>query len=373
MKLSLVRLIFSCALLLLPPITNADPLKAWGYVGWWLPNGWRTVPLEAFERLLFFDMKIKPDGSIGERNGWPERWNELSQTAKISGTPIDVTLTLMDSPSFKSLFSSKSATQKLLDETAQLAAQPEVSGIHLDVEIYDALDTFSLQGFRDFVKSLKERLARLEDSKSLSIFLPLGGISPLYDTATLQQVDRIVMQGYDAHWLESKFAGPVAPLDGPSALTWKKAVKLGRGLGIPPQKMLMSFPLYGYEWRVKSPALQGATIGRGISTAFAPMPVTLAPEFQVSVQSRVAEHGATYHPISVSSSYQFKTKSGQHIEGWFDDWWTLSRKSDFLEEANIGGIAFFLLGYDDGELLNYFFQRQQKKFKAPPAFDATPR
>lgn len=365
MKLPIARLVFAFALLLLHPITNADPLKAWGYVGWWLPNGWRTVPLGEFERILFFDIKIKSDGSIAERNGWPERWTELIQTAKDSGTPIDLTLTLMDLADFRSLFWSKSAIQKLLDESVQLASQPEVSGIHLDVEIYDAIDPVAQQGFRDFVKSLGERLHMLDQPKAISVFLPIGGRSQLYDRATLQQVDRIVIQGYDAHWLESKFAGPVAPLDGPSALTWKKAVKLGSDLEIPAKKILMGFPLYGYEWRVKSPALHGATIGKGISTAFAPMPVELAPDFQVNVQSRVREHGATYHPISGSSSYQFKNKNGQFIEGWFDDWWTLSKKSDYLVESNIGGIAFFLLGYDDGQLVNYFFQRQKKKFIAP--------
>jgi GH18 family chitinase len=46
------------------------------------------------------------------------------------------------------------------------------------------------------------------------------------------------------------------------------------------------------------------------------------------------------------------------MQGWFDDWWTLIRKTDYLVQEQLGGIAFFMLGYDEGQLVNQFFFRR---------------
>jgi spore germination protein len=125
--------------------------------------------------------------------------------------------------------------------------------------------------------------------------------------------------------------------------------------------LLLSFPLYGYEWQVKGRKLRSATIGQGIHTSFAPIPAGLLPDFQFNVQDQVRQYGATHDPVSGSSYYQFKRKNGQFVEGWFEDWWTLGRKSDYLADEQLGGIAFFMLGYDNGQLVDYFLRRRGPK------------
>lgn len=356
----LLRLLLLC-LLLCATQGRAEVLKAWGYIGWWLPQGWRTAPLGEFERLLFFGLPIEADGAVRERHGWPEQWEALRQAAALTETPIDLTLTLLDAKTFRNVFGSDAAIQRLLDDATTLAQQEQVNGLHLDVETYDEISPALLAAFRKFVQTLTLRLQALPRSKALSVFIPMGGKTPLYDAASLIGLDRVVLQGYDAHWAESKFAGPVAPLDGPSALTWKKVVVASQGLGVPKNKLMLSFPLYGYEWIVKSPKLYGQTLGKGVSTTFARLSGDLELGFPVHVEERVLAHGATYDAFTGSSHYQFKNIKGQHVEGWFDDWWTMSRKSDYLEEQGFGGIAFFLLGYDAGRLVNHFVMRRSLK------------
>ena len=102
------------------------------------------------------------------------------------------------------------------------------------------------------------------------------------------------------------------------------------------------------------------TIGIGSTTSFAPLPSDGRGDMRHSVQERVREYGAIYDPVSGSSSYHFKGSDGQYIEGWFEDWWSLQRKVDYLVTEQIGGIAFFLLGYDGGHLVDFFIQ--QRKF-----------
>lgn len=346
------------ALLLCSAPAAAKPPKAWAYMGWWLPDSWRSAPLGALDRLLFFDLKINASGEITERNGWPENWVDFRLAVKRHNTPLDLALTLFDVSAFEQLFSSPDATQRLLDECLLLASQEDVAGLQLDFEIYTLVRPEIIARYRSFILSLSKGLRQFASPKSLSVFFPMGGESQLYDAPTLQHVDHLVLQGYDAHWKGGKTAGPVAPLSGDEAVTWKKAVAQGLSLGMPRERLLLGFPLYGYEWPVQGRQLRSATVGEGVATTFAPMPAGLLPDFPSNIQDQVKQYGATHDPASGSSYYQFKKDNGQWVEGWFEDWWSLNLKSNYLKNQKLGGIAFFMLGYDNGQLVDYFLQRR---------------
>lgn len=346
------------ALLLYQVNAKAEAPKAWGYLGWWLPDSWRTAPLGDLDRLLFFELKVEANGAITERHGWPEAWTDLQQALKQQQTPLDLTLTLLDSATFNRLFSSPEAIQRLLDEAVELGGGAGVAGLQLDIEIYSFVLPDTISRYRNFVRALSERLHQQSPPRNLSVFFPMGAVSPLYDAPTLAGVDQLVLQGYDAHWPGSQVAGPVAPLTGLEAVTWEKAVAQGVLLGVPKARLLLSFPLFGYEWPVKGHKLRSTTMGKGSHTTFAPLPASLQPDFPLNVQDQVRQYGATHDPVSGSSYYQFKRKNGQWVEGWFEDWWALGRKTDYLVNEQLGGIAFFLIGYDGGQLVDYFLRRR---------------
>lgn len=329
-----------------------------GYVGWWLPAGWKTVAHLPLQRLFFFDIPISDSGALQERRGWPQAWTELQAFAREKRLPIDLTLTLMDSRAFHRVFSNPAAVERLLNEASTLAEDPSCAGIQLDVEMYTDLLPADIAAFRGFVLRLGARLQKLPAPKGLGIFLPFQSKSLLYDTTTLRNVQYVVVQGYDAHWLESQHAGPVAPLDGPYGLTWAKALAYADSLGVPRSSQFLSYPLYGYEWRVKDTGhARAATIGKGVITTFAAIP-PLAPVPQaapsIDAQTRVAQHGATHDPQSAASYYRFKSSDGVRWEGWFEDWWGIQRKRRFAADNQTAGLAFFLLGYDQGLLVDYF-------------------
>jgi len=344
------------ALLLSSAPVMAEPPKAWAYMGWWMPDSWRAAPLGEFDRFLFFHLTISDTGAIAERNGWPENWVDLRNAVKNNNTPLDLTLTLFDVVAFDKLFSSPEATQRLLDESLLLASHEDVAGLQLDFEIYTLVPPQAIAGYREFIVNLSKGLRQLSSPKNLSVFFPMGGDSQLYDAATLQYVDHLVLQGYDAHWKGSKNAGPVAPLVGDEAVTWKKAVAQGLSLGMPNDRMLLGFPLYGYEWQVKNKTLRSSTVGEGVATTFARMPEDMLPDFKFNVQDQVRQYGASQDPVSGSSYYQFKKENGDFFEGWFEDWWSLNIKTDYLVNEKLGGIAFFMLGYDNGQLVDYFLK-----------------
>ncbi len=356
LNLALIFTFFVCSM----PAVAAPP-KAWAYIGWWLPESWRKAPLAELDRLLFFDLKVNVNGKITERNGWPEKWLDLRNAVKQNNTPLDLTLTLFDPLTFDQLFSSTESTRNLLDEAVLLASLDGVAGLQLDFEIYSFVKPETITRYRNFVNELSKRLKQQSTPKNLSVFFPMGVESQLYDVTTLTNIDQLVLQGYDAHWRGGKTAGPVAPLNGDEAVTWKKAVALGQALGVPKERLILGFPLYGYEWPVKGSKLRSATTGEGLFTTFASIPVEQFPDVQLSVQDQVKRYGASHDPVSGSSYYQYKNSNEQFIEGWFEDWWSLRQKSEYLTDQQLGGIAFFLLGYDDGLLVDYFLRLRGRK------------
>ncbi len=337
--------------------------KAWAYQAWWLPQAWKSAPLKEFDRLLFFELRINASGEIPDKNGWPEKWSEFREAARKQHVPIDLTLTLLNAVDFVTLFSSDKSIQTLQHQIALLSADRDVSGIHLDVEVYTSIPAVILQRYRQFVSDLSVPLRKSIPAKHLSVFLPMGGETPLYDAKTLNFVDEVVVQAYDAHWTGSAKAGPVAPLDGNYGVTWKKAMTHAASIGLSADKVLLSYPFFGYEWRTKSEGLFAPTVGEGKQTTFTSFDVKTLPAVQINVKDRFKEHGAKNDRLSGSSFYQFKA-AGQWRTGWFEGDWALQRKFEFLKDKRVGGVAFFVLGYDGGGLVDRFTQLRRNPEKS---------
>jgi spore germination protein YaaH len=335
----------------------SDAPRALAYMGWWLPDSWRAAPLGALDRVLFFEVKVDASGAIKDRHGWPDQWTELQAALEKHQTPLDLTITLLDPVTFNSVFSSEDAIQRLLNDAVNLGSGRGVSGIQLDIEIYELINPDQILRYRRFVADLSKRLRALSPARSLSVFFPMGAVSQIYDAATLAQIDWLVLQGYDSHWAGSKNAGPIASLQGPEAVTWEKGVTQVSALGMARENMVISFPLYGYEWPVKGSKPRSATTGKGVNTTFASLPRGLMAQYNpVSVQDQVQNYGSTYDATSGSSYYHYKQKNGQWVEGWYEDWWSLDRKSRYLTSEQLGGIAFFIIGYDGGQLVQHFLR-----------------
>ncbi len=351
----------ACVLTLFTSIPNlafANPsYKTWVYQAWWLPDSWKTAPLDKIDRVLFFEIKVNPNGTISEKNGWPEKWGDLSIALKKANTPLDLTLSLLNTKDFSAVFSSEQATNNLLEQASNLASDKNVAGLHLDFEVYVDLPEAVHARFQRFVIDLAKKLRSIIPSKNLSVFLPIGGSTALYSGQALAQVNHVVAQGYDAHWAGGPKAGPVAPLDGPSPVTWKKALDQSLALGVKAEKLLISYPFYGYEWKATDKNPQSKSTAEGITTTFAPSEASRMPEVRVNVYDRVKTAKVSNDELSGSSFYQIQ-KDGQWTTGWFEGQWAMTKKLQFMQKQKFAGMAFFVLGYDDGKILDQYISNK---------------
>ena len=340
-----------CAGLLSPQIGRTQGAsQLWGYAAWWLPEGWATVPLEHLHRLVFFQIEVEADGRLDKRHGWPQAWSSLITQAQAKAVPLDLGLSLLDLATFNQLFGSEAATQTLLQQATELLEHPAVNGLHIDVEVHvnEGATPAAIARFRRWLTELAQRMQQGARQQQLSVFLPAGDYALIYDAPTMAVVNRVVLQGYDVHYKGGPNAGPLSPLRGNYYTNWEKLVAMSDSLQVPRHKVIMSFPLYGYEWEVPDCTRFGAHRGESRYTALRPVDPEKLPDFKVDVQTRVAAHGSRMDLDSGSMSYVVKQEQGGCTVGWYEGEDSLVLKSAWARLQGLLGLAFFALGYDQG-------------------------
>jgi len=219
--------------------------------------------------------------------------------------------------------------------------------VHLDIEVYEDVSPTAVEGFRVFLAELRIALNKAP-RKVLTAFVPAGGT--IYTDAEFAMLDAIIAQGYDVHWKESKNTGPVALLDGESQATWRTAAKLLAERSVAPNKILFSTPFYGYEWPTVSEEPRAATRGAAETVTYAHVPASILPDIRTNALARTRQHGLRRDMASGSPWYAFRDPEGWR-QGWFDDAVSLAPRLDFVRKGGYRGVAVFVLGYDNGELL----------------------
>lgn len=304
---------------------------------------WRRLRLDLLDRVSLFALDIAADGRLPERRGWPRDWAELRRRVRQQGGRFDLTLFLSSPAALETLFTREAHRQRLLQELLALAR--EVDDLQLDIEVYEPISPAAKAGVRLLCERLRQDLPA---GVGLSAFGPVGAAVDLYDAELVPLLDHLVVQGYDYHHPASRQAGPLAPLQGPDALTWPQALAHHLGLGWPRHKLLFGLPFYGYEWATESATPGAATLGQGRQISYGAVDERLLPQIRVNARAEVQRHGLRRDAASGSPYYVYRDDGGHWRQGWFEDETSLAAKLDFVRDEGLGGAAVFPVGYDDG-------------------------
>ena len=322
-----------------------------GYYPYWLGEDWRSYNFGLIDKLFFFEIGVGGTGAATEQHGWPAQWEELRHRAQETNTPFVPTITIFDRSDFVQLFKDPRQRKLFMDNMLALVQEAGGDGLHLDVEVQQAVSDTVRAGFTQFVQDLRSQLNAQFSGALLSMFAPAFDRADVFDEAALaEEMDYMVVQGYDLHWKGGERAGPLAPVRGWQGNNWEAILARYLEMGVPPEKIIMTVPFYGYEWPTVSAEVGAATRGRGRTLTYAPVDVSEQIGIQASAKERAARYGLERDPESSSPYYAYQDSTGWH-QGWFEDAQSLAAKYDFIQENGLGGLAIFPLGYDDGELL----------------------
>jgi len=315
--------------------------------------GWKALSLPKLDRIALFDATIDGEGRIAARD-----WDTRAPAADV---PLDLTLTLFEQAQFDTLFSNESRRARLLAAAAALLGHRFVSGIQLDIEGYAEARPDAVVGFRRWLAQLDDQRRQL--GKHLSAFYPASDSFRPYDREAAQRIDYWVAQLYDAHWPESKVTGPLVTRDTRNTAAVPRALARLAALGVAPAKVLLSIPLYGWEWPAASEHPGAASRGRARLLTFNDTPPQLMPNDRLAASALAREHGLRRD--AEETPYYAYADGAHWKQGWYEDVRSLTRKLAHERTQGYAGLAFFPLGYDKGEIVEPMLNWWSRS--APPA------
>lgn len=189
---------------------------------------------------------------------------------------------------------------------------------------FESIPTISAQAYLTFLKDLKTQLNAYELTLSVAVHARSGSqtdwalaLSHDYD-AIGQIADQVRIMAYDFH---AHSPGAITPIDDlKEVLTYAQA-------HLPPTKIVLGLPLYGYDW-----ATGGDQVGVTYQQA-----IDLLTKHQ-GQQKRDSVSGA------LSGSY---TLDGVVHTLWFEDAFSTVFKIDLAQEYGVNRFVFWRLGGED--------------------------
>lgn len=212
-----------------------------------------------------------------------------------------------------------------IQATVSLVLQNRYDGVHLDLE---GLPSSDREAVVTFVRAIAEPLRA--QGKLVTMALPAkthetttGWAGP-YDYRALGEVcDLVTVMAYD-YRVPASDPGPVAPL------RWVEAVARYTVTQIPPRKVLLGVPFYGYDWNRQTGA-PGRTLSYERALAIAAQPgASLA-----------------FDPEAQTFTLRYQDGNGHPHEAWFEDGNSLAAKLALARRYGLAGFAAWRLGLED--------------------------
>ena len=215
----------------------------------------------------------------------------------------------------------------LIDSLVKASA--DYDGLQIDFELVSADDK------EHYLSFLKELRAKLKPSQMLSVAIPARTrklTNDAYDYERISKiVDRIIVMAYDEHWSTSA-PGPIA------SEAWCKNVLAYAQKTIPREKFIMGQSFYGRAWSNDDTA--GAYKFSSIDRLFRGQNAKGKLSDDTEITRVRIDEGIPTFTLSKEVTYTF----------YFDNAWSLSRRLQVYEEANVKGVSFWRLGQEDSDI-----------------------
>ncbi len=322
-----------------------------GFMPYWLLDKADKNYSRYLSEMTYFGLTVNPDGMIQKYTKPGEA--EPGWYALTSGkfTPA---------PNLKTSLAVFSGDPAVIN---QLIAEPETHAAALAAEVGPIMDQYGftvlnldLENVLDASESARKNFTAFVASLKTNLNKPLtidASPTDLVKTRTIDLqtvgplVDKVILMTYDYHFSGSMVTGPVAPNGGAGIESeFDTETGIQKALEIlPADKVILGVPLYGYEWETLTPGRRAAVLpGSGIVASNRRVEEFLSGCASCSAQLETAaqesylvyldEDSNTYHQIFYPDEQFMKTKIA------------------LANKYNLGGLAFWALGYEGNTLLN---------------------
>ncbi len=216
--------------------------------------------------------------------------------------------------------------EKAINEIIEFAKTYGVDGINVDIELIYQEDATA---FSQFVRELSVKGNQNDLVISVCVNVPDG--SPTWSLcyqhkALSEYADYLAVMTYDQYGASSKSAGPNASLEWVDTNV-KKIVERDN---VESDKVLLGIPFYSRLWKANGSKVTSSTLNMSGAKAYlskSPKPTWLEEAGQ----------------------YFYETSSGNTML-WIEENESISEKLKLIDEYNLGGTAYWMLGYETPDI-----------------------
>ncbi len=338
----------------LHPITvNKSNKEVFGFAPYWNMDKLNNIDFKVLTTLAYFDASINPDGTLDRTNpGYqtftsPEATN-LFRKAHANGTRVVLTVSQMDNGNIEALMDDPDAQASAINETVSLVKQRGIDGINIDIEYQGDPGQSYRDKFSQFVAKLTNKMHQTVPGSQVTVSVYASAVKDpkIYDIAALSRVtDGIFMMAYDFAVAGSDNAIPTSPLYGHQDGTYwydiASAVNDFTQL-MPPNKLILGVPYYGYNYSVDQPGVKAPTGWGGTSQTY----TTVADNIKEGQDgiTQVVKGWDDYGKVG----YVAYVRNGNWRMVFMEDQKSLGLKYDFAKAKGLMGVGMWALGNDDG-------------------------
>ncbi len=321
-----------------------------GFLPYWLIDKADKNYSPYITELTYFGLTVNPDGSIQKYTNPGEAepgWYALTSGKFVPPKDIPTSLLVFNGNQdeiYGLIADPVSHAATLVAEIQPLMQEYGFASLNLDLESFvDASKSAQVQ-FTQFVREVRQRLnmpITIDASPTDLIrqrLIDLKAVEPY--------VDRVVLMTYDYHYSGSLVTGPVAPSGG-AGLESEFDVETGiiKALEIlPPEKIILGVPLYGYRWESITTNARAATLpGSGVVISNRKAEEFLDQCASCSAQTEnLAKEKYLIYPDQ---------ETGTYYQLFYPDSDATQAKVLLATYYDIGGMALWALGYEGNTIL----------------------
>lgn len=333
-----------------------------GFLPYWLIDKADKDYSPYITTLTYFGLTIEADGhlqrytdeaKIEGEPGWVAlnsgRADRALRDAKKHNQTLSLLIFRADNDAITELLSDPIAhADALVEDIAPIMKQYGFTDLNIDIEHVGRATTEERSKFTIFLARIKSGI----DKKRLgTLTVEITGNDLIKQNLSNPEgiagiADHVVIMAYDYHYAGSEVTGPVAPLGGGGReLEYDTIIALQKAIEImPPDKIILGIPLYGYQWETIGNTPKSAIIpgtGQTASHRRVQKQLQSCTNCQVGYNKNAREPYAIYNEVDAKVYDQIFYPNEQSTKA----------KVNLANAQEIGGIALWALGYEGSKIL----------------------
>lgn len=337
-------------------VEETEKIEVMGFLPSWMVGKTRLYG-EEVDRLVFLGVDLNEEGELvwdyQSNRIYSENYKIIREEVARKGGKNIIGIKQFDDDLIHKILSNEEVRSKAIEEIANLVKEEDFGGVNIDFEFQG--DPLAILG--EEMGLFLDELAEAEVGEvSIDVFantIIKGGGEDLQ--IFMSKVDKVVVMAYDFHRPGVDYVGPVAPLG--SKIGERNISEVGEKVifsGLDKNKVIMAYPLYGYEWKTEDESFESKVIRGWYQMASFRRVKELIEDGDYKIvegeeELKEGEMRISWDEVSMSPWLTF-VEEGEIRQIYYENWESLRAKMDLVRQYQLGGVGFWALGYEGDDV-----------------------